>query len=263
MATRFKLGKKPARPEAVKLWFHHYVPDTSALPPVPDTYGHQGAVTDWGMLANDQIGDCGPVAALHALKLWAAETGRSINITDAAAIRNYHLITGYDPTQTDADGNNPTDQGTDLRELLEYWRTTGLIDDDGNRHTIAGSVGLRLGDHLLDEIKAAVYLYDGLLVGINCPAQYQDLFQHGQPWGAVENPNYEGGHAIVLVGKPDAGHDAVTWAGLVDFLPEGIMQNVDEAWAVISHDRIADSGTDANGFNWSQLTADLPQLGNI
>lgn len=261
MTTRFKYGKKPARPGAARLLFHNYL-DTAALPAIPDTYGHQSDVTNWGMLANDAVGDCAIAAPLHAIKLWAAETGHTVNITDKAAIQNYSEITNYDPTQTQPDGSNLTDQGTDVQQMLEHWRTTGLVDDDGNRHTIAGYVGLQLGSALLDEMKAADYLLDGLIIGINCPSQYQDNFNNLVPWDAVENPNYEGGHCILGVGKPDAGHDICTWGGLIDFLPAGITQNVDEVWAVISNERVnASSGVDVNGFRMPQLIADLPLLG--
>lgn len=264
MTTQFKYGKKPAVPGAAKLMLHEYV-DLSQLPAIPNSYGHSGKVVDWGMLANDRIGDCAIAAPLHAIKLWAAETGRAVNISDKSAIQNYSDITGYNPNpspeQIGPNGENLTDQGTAVQQMLEYWRTVGLVDDDGNRHTIAGYVGLRLGQHLLDEMKAADYLLDGLIIGINCPSQYQDLFQSGQPWGAIDNPNYEGGHCILGVGKPDAGHSMCTWGALVDFLPDGIIQNVDEAWAVISQERLnANTGVDANGFKWAELVADLPLL---
>ncbi len=265
MTTQLKYGKKPAVPGAAKLMLHEYV-DLSQLPAIPNSYGHSGKVVDWGMLANDQIGDCAIAAPLHAIKLWAAETGRAVNISDKAAVQNYSDITGYNPNpspeQIGPNGENLTDQGTAVQQMLEYWRTVGLVDDDGNRHKIAAYVGLTLGRNLLTELWAANYLLDGVIIGIDCPAQWQTAFQKGEPWGAVAFPDYEGGHCILGVDKLD-GNDLglVSWGGRASATPAGLVQNVDEAWAVISQERIdASSGVDANGFNWAQLIADLPKL---
>jgi hypothetical protein len=267
---RYKYGKKPARPGAARLMLSDYL-DTSALPAPPQTYGHENVVTDWGMLANgpdpsapdiEPVGDCAIAAPLHAIRLWHAETGVPVNITPQSAIANYSAITGYDPSQTDAQGNNPTDQGTDVQQMLECWRTTGLVDGDGNRHQIAAYVGLSL-PNLLDELWYADYLLDGVIIGINCPAQYQDAFSAGQPWDALPDPNYEGGHCVLMVGKPNADHDTITWGGKIPFAPAGITQNVDEAWAVLSQERVNSGGVDVNGFAYAKLLSNIPLLAQV
>src|ERR1700757_5533476 len=100
-------GKKPARPGAVKLHFRHYV-NTSVLATPPNTFGHDKLVgNQWGMLANDQLGDCAIADALHQHLLWNMEHGVTIPLTDACAIQNYSNVTGYIP------GDAASDQGTD------------------------------------------------------------------------------------------------------------------------------------------------------
>jgi LAGLIDADG-like domain len=51
-----KLGKLPARPDAVRLKFATYL--TGALPTPPTSFGHDNLVKTYPMLGNDQYGDC-------------------------------------------------------------------------------------------------------------------------------------------------------------------------------------------------------------
>jgi hypothetical protein len=76
----------------------------------------------WGMLLNAQLGDCYEAALLHALQVLTGYTP-----VDADALAIYEQVTGYDPTRTDANGNNPTDQGTYGRQLFDWARAKGLI----------------------------------------------------------------------------------------------------------------------------------------
>ena len=54
-----KLGKKPARPDAMKLKFADVL-DASNLPVPPTAFGHMSLIAGngYGMLANDKYGDC-------------------------------------------------------------------------------------------------------------------------------------------------------------------------------------------------------------
>ena len=68
-----------------------------------------------------------------------------MRFTGANAIEDYSAVTGYDPkTPLDADGNNPTDLGTNTRDGLNYRQKTGLIDTAGKRHRIGAYVSLEL-----------------------------------------------------------------------------------------------------------------------
>ena len=54
----FKLGKKPARPGAVKFKLANYLVKLK-LPTPPQVFGHEGLIgANWGMLGNDHYGDC-------------------------------------------------------------------------------------------------------------------------------------------------------------------------------------------------------------
>ncbi|MFI5776976.1 hypothetical protein [Nocardia sp. NPDC051570] len=65
-----RLGKLPARMDAVKLKLAHYL-DTTALPPAPPNFGHENTFRNWQMLANDRYGCCVWSGAAHETMLWA------------------------------------------------------------------------------------------------------------------------------------------------------------------------------------------------
>src|SRR5271154_6064970 len=46
--------------------------------------------------------------------------------TTEQALNLYSRITGYDPSQTQPDGSNPTDQGTSWTDALTYWLKNGI-----------------------------------------------------------------------------------------------------------------------------------------
>jgi hypothetical protein len=155
-----KLGKLPARPDAVKLKLANYI-DTSVLPKPPAEFGHERLVTQWGMLGNDNAGCCVWSGAGHEVMLWNREAGKTVNITTTSTLRNYSLVTGYDP-------NDPsTDQGTDMQAAASYRLKTGLLDADGKRHKIGAYVALKPGD--LTELWYATYLFDGVGIGVEFP----------------------------------------------------------------------------------------------
>lgn len=260
MTTTLKLGKRPARPGAVKIKLANYLDKAVLTAPTGD-FGHDGLVTDWQMLGNDTVGDCAICGPLHAIMLWNAEANKTVNVDTDCAIANYSAITGYDPSQdqTNPDGtvSNPTDQGTDVAEMAEYWRQTGFADADGNRHQIGAYVALTPGD--LTELWVALKYFDGVGIGVQFPEQWMDAFRTGQPWGTLAQPNIQGGHYICGVGRKDGNATVISWGKPVELTVGGYQQFNDETLALISTEKLV-NGVDLEGLNWAQLQADIQQL---
>ena len=122
----YKLGKREATKDSRDLCFSSY--RTGPLPPHPKTFGHEGAVTLWGMDANDTVGDCVCAGAAHETILWTTETGHPATFTDASVLSDYSAVTGYNPDDPNSD------QGTDVRTYLKYRAKTGILDGHGARH---------------------------------------------------------------------------------------------------------------------------------
>lgn len=251
-----KLGKKPAR-HTVKLKLKTYL-NTSVLPPVPDEFGHESLVSDFGMLGNNEVGDCAIAGPLHAIMLWAAETKRTVNIDTACALKNYSAITGYDPSKTNPlTGENPSDQGSDIHQVAEYWRTQGLVDANWNRHFIGGYVALTPRD--VEELWQATYIFDGVGIGVELPSEWETAFGAGEPWDAVSNPHRIGGHYILGASKRSGNEGVVTWGKVQPMTPAGYEQFNDESLAYLSQERL-NQGVDIDGFDWEHLVADLQAL---
>src|SRR4051794_17808270 len=97
-----KLGKKPARPGAVRFALADYV-DTAALPKPPRHFGHEDLVESvgWHMLGNDQWGDCVFPGAAHETMMWAREGGGSVAFSTASVLADYSAVTGFVPESPD------------------------------------------------------------------------------------------------------------------------------------------------------------------
>lgn len=257
--TRYKLGKKPARPGAVKFRLSAYL-DKAVIPAIPPAFGHQKLVADWGMLANDRVGDCAMAGAFHETMLWCAEGGKPIRVTDEVVLDTYSAVTGYDPAQTDAAGNNPSDEGTDPAEFAEYRRTTGITDADGNLHKIGAYLALDQGS--VSQLGAAMYLFSAVGIGLALPDTAQDQFQAGQAWEPVPDSSIEGGHYVTGVARDnDSNIAVVTWGRLQWMTPSFYRRYNDETLVYLSEEFLT-AGVSPEGFNLEQLQADLAALGH-
>ena len=88
-----KLGKKTARHEAVKLKLAKYL-DRSILPKPPAEFGHEGVVNVWGMLGNDDFGDCVLAGAGHETMLWSGLGHKPAQFDTKSVLSDYSAITG-------------------------------------------------------------------------------------------------------------------------------------------------------------------------
>lgn len=244
-----KLGKNPARHTA-KLSLRDYL-TMDKLPTPPDNYGHETLVADWQMLGNDQVGDCAVAGPYHAIMLWNAEAQKAVNVNTDTAVKTYSAISGYDP----ATGAN--DNGCNVEDVAEYWRTQGLTDADGNVHKIDAYVALEPRN--VEELWVATYLFDGVGIGVELPQEWMEAFQAGQAWDAISTPTVEGGHYILGVGRRAGMLNVVTWGKTQLMTAAGYEEFNDEAFAYFSSEKLI-NGVDIDGFNRDQLLADLKDL---
>ena len=248
--TDLKLGKLPKPPDERDLHFETYL--TPALKTAPVGFGHQGLLQNpWGMLMNDQLGDCEIARQLHSVMLWNATAGKQVQFTDAEAIRVYSAVTGYVP------GDPNTDRGTVMRDNLKYAQQKGAVDSDGATHKIGAYVVVPVSTTML---LRALWLCDEVAMGFNVPESAMEQFQAGKPWTVVKGSPIIGGHAIEVVARPNAqGLLAVTWGALQHLSFQFLLAYCDELWGVISTDALT-GGKTLEGFDVEQLQADLAGL---
>lgn len=231
--NRYKAGKKPARPGAIRHKFSSLF-DASALPVPPQVFGRTSYFPEdgWGMLANDQVGDCVIAGGMHEMMLLSALGGRGApTFNDAGALAEYSAITGYVP------GDDDTDNGTDMVDAAHYRQRTGLVDADGVRHKIDGFVSLPPGD--IDQIALGAYLFGVVGLGVNLTSQCEDQFDAEEPWAMTSKPGNEGGHYVPCVGRNHEGNLLiVTWGRLHAVEPAWLAERMDEGVAYISRESL-------------------------
>lgn len=256
-----KLGKREAQPGAVTFKFSDFL-SIDEMPPPPDHFGHERLVKEWGMLGNDNAGDCVFAGTGHTLKLWNAEAGRRVDISDETALKNYSRVTGYDPAQTNPyTGDNPTDQGTYVAEWLSDWRKTGFLDDHGQPHKIGAYIALEPGNSA--QLRYATYYFDGVGLGINFPRQWMDLYNRNvRIWPALARPNYIGGHYISSVAFRDHRPAIISWGRKIELTIGAYKQVCDEAYAYLSEEKLV-NGVDLQGFNFDKLVDYLNRLRSV
>jgi hypothetical protein len=248
LGENVKLGKTPARPDAVSFKLTQFL---TALPKVPKRFGHEVAVKDWGMLGNDQYGDCVWAGAAHESMLLNAEVAKDVEFTDKSVLGDYSKVTGFNPKEPNSD------QGTDMKTAASYRRKTGVADGAGKRHKIAAYLGIKAGD--VGYAKAAAYLFGAAGVGIQFPDSAMDQFNNGEPWTPVKGASIEGGHYVPLVGFDGKYLLVVTWGQVQKMSVDFYKEYCDEALAYVSEEFIS-KGKSPEGFELTQLENDLKVL---
>ena len=246
-----KLGKKPARPGAVKLRLNDYV-DLSKLPVPPANFGHTDMVRQpWGLLGNDRYGDCYWAGSCHEHMLWGAMGGHKFTFTTNNALYAYSLATGFNK----ADPN--TDQGTDMQQGAAYRQKTGIVDSAGRVHKVGPYLALEKGN--LQQQLTAAYIFGAVGLGIEIPASAQEQFEKHEPWDIVPHSPIEGGHYVPLVSHKDGNAVVCTWGALQEMTPQFFEALNDESIVYLSPEILL-GGKTIEGFDLQALQKDLAAL---
>ena len=227
------------------------------LPQPPRHFGWWSAVPEsqWGMLANDQVGDCVIARGMHQSIYWNAAQDRKVSFTDANALADYSAITGY------VAGDDSTDQGTDPLAAARYAQETGYVDAAGARHQVAGSVTLQTSSFA--ELALALWLFDGASICVDLPKSAEDQFSAGVPWSLVPNSPSLGGHDTMGMGINSSGNVViVTWGALQAIEPSWFAARNNLLLCFISLEALDSKGFSRRGFDKDALISDLGQLPN-
>lgn len=248
----YRTGHVFRDPDPRTLVFARYTRPT--LPPPPVAINWLNKVADWGMLGNDACGDCEVAACCHLGQAWTAYAGQEWvpTITDAVGV--YERLGGYDPTQTQPDGSNPTDRGLTSLGMLNYWRRDGIAG-----HRILAYVLVDHTNH--DELRQAISLFGGVLAGADMPLSAGQQTRRHQTWrpagGAAGQPGSWGGHAFSVGAYGVHGLEAVTWGMRQRLTWAWLDMYVREAYAIVSQDWLDARGQSPTGVNLDGLLSDL------
>ena len=242
-----KLGKLPVKhdPRTLKLSRFLTKPD---LPPAPLTCDWTPKGAPYGMMLNDQLGDCGIAGMGHLEQTWTGNT-RSIWIPPDSLIGQlYQALGGYVP------GDPSTDNGTVLLDNLKYWKNTGLYD---GAHKIGGFASINIASQM--EFQLGVYLFGGVYLGVGLPATAQNQTS----WSVVPNagpdgePGSWGGHCVCAMTYDAISATVISWGEKVPMTWDFYHRYFDEAYVVFNEEWLAESGNSPSGFNKPALLAAL------
>lgn len=246
----YKLGKLPAVKNSVSFRLRDYLA-LSKLPQAPVTGGHQDLITEHNMFDNDHYGDCVCAEAGHTTIQFNKEAGKTVNISTDNVLAMYTALTGFNPKDPN------TDQGTDMALAAKWRQKTGLADMSDARHTIAAYLAVTPGN--IEELKQAIYLFGCVGIGWELPNSAQEQFQEDEPWSVVPGAEIEGGHDTGAVGYDENYLYVITW-GLVQRVTWEFFSRYMDEGIVYFSDEMLENGKSLEGFNVTQLTADLKAL---
>lgn len=245
----FKLGKKPAVKNSVSFRFRDYL-SLAQAPVPPKVVHHDKGITNWGMLGNDQYGDCVWAGAAHETMAWNKTAGKDIVISEANALSDYSAVTGFKP-------NDPnSDQGTDMKAAASYRRKTGISSASG-RHKVAAYLAITPGNRT--ELKLACYLFEAVGIGIQFPASAMDQFNAGKPWTVVKGSQIDGGHYVPMLGYDSKYIYIITWGKVQKMSWAFFDKYCDEAIVYLSEEMLV-AGKSVEGFDEASLKTDLTSL---
>lgn len=226
----------------------------SALPPVKDAVDNLAAARvqnggDYGMMLNDQEGDCTCAAVGHFIQLASASRGQIVTLPDSAIQAAYKAVGGYVP------GDQSTDNGAVILDVLGYWRKTGV-----GGYKIDGFAALQPQNP--DHVKLGIDLGGGVDIGLALPisAQRQERWEVDPAQGRNAMPASWGGHSVI-VGAYDAdGLTCITWGQEKRMSWAFWYAYCDESWLPLSELWAPLSGP---GLNMAALVAAARQIGQL
>jgi len=246
-----KLGKKLARYDHRDLLMSRYL-DYSKLPPLPDQFGEESRIVNWGMLGNDNAGNCVWAGSAHETMLWTAIGSTPAKFDDASVNSDYSAVTDYNPADP------ATDQGTDMHDAIKYRQQVGIIDADGKRHKIGAYVWLEPGN--LKMLLYSMFLFKAVGIGVRFPNSAMDQFNSGAPWSVVGGATVSGGHYVSGVCQRED-PACVSWARVQPFT-NGFYQTYNDESVVMFSEEALKCGRTPEGFRAQELMKDLEVLGS-
>ena len=248
----YKLGLLPKKEDVRTLRFASYL-DLTELPEPPESHNVVKDITDWKMFLNNQMGCCAISAAGHMIMAWTDRTDKDYVPSDDQILTAYSAVSGYNPVTKE------NDRGCIMLEALKYWRNSGIAD-----RQISAFAELDFQDN--HEIKTAIYLFNGIYIGLQLPKISKNQTGPGGIWSVPlygnmfdGRKNSWGGHAVNVIGYDKDFVYCVTWGFIQKMTWEFLKTYCGEAYAIISEDYIYCDKT-IEGFDKTMLMEDLNKI---
>ncbi len=225
--------------------------------PAPAADWTEGA-TKRPVFGNDAVGDCTCAAVANIIagalkaaydKEWFPSTGQVLAL--------YSAITGYDPNAPkDASGENPTDKGAVIEDVLTYVMKHGAFN-----HHFAGTAAIDVND--FTNVKRSVDWFGVVDLGVGLPLAWQQADKWTLSGYSAQDPSWQpyswGGHCVCSE-KYDADFIYVwTWGELVPVSWDAFRLYFDTADAVIAASWVK-QGMTPSGISLAVLEQRMAEL---
>lgn len=264
-----KLGRRRPIARCPRLTLRRYLTGALPRPPAHVDYSPAAETALENVYLNDELGDCVIAGGYHIVGTLTGNAGKLFTATKEQIVADYSAIGGYDPSakpvlEPDGTSRNPTDNGCNEQDALNYWSETGF--KDGTR--LLGWVTIDATS--LIEVQTAVWLFENVLFGMELPDYWihQGMPQgSGFVWDVAGDPVPENGHAVCGVGYDQHGVTIDTWGlrGCLTYAAAAkyaVRAAGGELYTALSPDQIARGQQRApNGIAWSNLIADFDAMG--
>lgn len=244
-----RLGKLPKKIDPRVPPLAKYL--STSLPPAPPVCDWTRGVENFGMLANDRLGDCTCAAIGHLFQILGLNASTEPVITDDEVIELYERACNYNPQDPNSDAG-----GIEV-DVLNYVLKNGFAG-----HKIDGFTTIDPGNRT--NIKDAIWLLGLVYIGLELPTscESQDFWEiPSQGTTGDGAPGSLGGHAVIVVAYNAKGLCCVTWGGLKWMSWEFFGAYCSEAYSVLSKEWIRASGQAPSGFDYETLARDMAALG--
>lgn len=233
-----RLGRMPSRNDPRTIRLARYLDwSKRAQNPTEVRWDKKAPDDGWGVMGNDDWGNCVIVAAAHQKFAWEAnESGVTKRLSDAEVIALSKQMGATD--------------GYNILDRLNWWRTKGMWND-----FIWAFASTNHHDHELT--KLGINEFGGLDIGVNMPTAWQDSDVWDAGRGRTYTPGTWGGHSVPIIGYDAQYLYVVTWGDIVKMTWAALDEYVDEAYVSISPDWFAKDATTPSGFDLPALHDDL------
>lgn len=251
MFENMKLGRLPA------IHDHHGLHLTTVVPDIlkyeaPNQVRRFSEVPEWIIGDNDKIGDCSCVGIANSVlgrTTWAGHTTR----TPTPDIIKFYENFGYNPSLTQPDGNNPTDQGAILVNVMRTWMTKGFNTGSGINKLKAYAA---IDPRNFSLLKSSIMIFGDVYIGVDLTVAQQTQtiwsFVNTTPWG---------GHCVLLVGYDESYYYVISWGKVVKVEKSFIEQQCSEAYVLLDGDSITKGKQTFDSWNMDALTSAVHRLG--
>lgn len=218
-----KLGRRPRKynprvPHLSSLMGRKLGVSAVAIPPPPASVSYTKVFPEdhvYGMMKNDQLGNCTCVSIYHLRQIWTGNANPPVVIEpDANVVLTYTEACGYCP------GVPETDRGGVVQDVLTHWMKKGVpilptVGSFGN--TFDKLLAFYEVDRRdLNDVKWTIAWCGAAYIGFEVPA-YLMTTVNGKPpdvWDVAkpgDDTRIVGGHAVILPGYDDEGLEVISW----------------------------------------------------